>query len=702
MPGLEVTPRDEQTIEILRCFPWGGADLTSNPTGIDPTKGGGASNVVPNRRFGMFAPIKGRQLIAGGTGTNTLQSLALFPYVQQATQSTTELLASSSVGSGTYANNLVLSSCNTGGIGVWGTLNLPTYGGSPGQQPLGNVGGSWALAQQWAFFCSRSDILGYALKVDNNNNVTFSQIAPPVMLGPIVASAYAPNCRLNGAGAITTTNAFYTFTYSNATQESGAAFGANPLGPQAWGSVSATANTGLNPTNNQITMDIPVSPDSQVTTINIYRIDDLLGQFLFVGSVPNTSGYGGSAAGYARFTDNTPSSSVTGQTLIERRDTPAPFYDMTYYMGRMWGFGHDAYTPYWAILNPVVTLTGLAQPAGSSDLWYSNYNEPWGWNSVTQVVQVNPNVYGDVGVAVRGVGGVLVAWKTRSTWLIYGDSPDNLQSPIELGSQLGLVSKQSLISAFGIARWLSNQGVMQFDGANLTNISADIKEFLDGLVQTDLQAACASFHDGMYVLSFPTQSITWIYDTKTQTWFSSTFVATLYATQLEDPSLRIGVGGVEETGLGALDAVYGVANGVTIGGFPVVAAHFAFEGVDDVSTTTPIVSTWMSRVWKPTIPSYWQFESIAIEAATNLAPGSQITVNIITNPGSVGQTTTPITYTMSGLNNPMQVIELPVACQGQTVQIEVVVTGTQGQFYAIEDVKLYGHMIRKMDQGDNN
>jgi hypothetical protein len=209
----------------------------------------------------------------------------------------------------------------------------------------------------------------------------------------------------------------------------------------------------------------------------------------------------------------------------------------------------------------------------------------------------------------------------------------------------------------------------------------------------------------MYVLSFPTQFITWIYDTKTQTWFSSPIVATQYATQLEDPSLRTGVAGVTGTGIGALNPVYGVNQGIFIAGQPTISAYFASEGLDNptsVGNQNAIVSTWTSRVWKPTIASYWQFESVAIEAATNLAPGSQITVNVITNPGSAGQTTTTITYTMSGLNNPMQVIELPVACQGQTVQLEVVVTGTTGQFYAIEDVKLYGHMIRKMDQGDNN
>jgi hypothetical protein len=698
MPGLEVTPRDEQTVEILRCFPWGGVDLTSNPTAIDPSKGGGASNVVPNRRFGMFAPMKGRQYFGVYPLTITPQSLAIFPVANQATQTTTNILGSNA---GT-ANALTLESAPAN-TGVFTSLTIPPFSSYTGtaNPPLGSGGGSWALAGSYAYFCTGHDPYGFAFKVDASNNVTYWQIAPPCFLSLIGGGS--PNVRLNGAGAITTTNAYYAFTYANTVQESGAAYLGGPvgnlgLGPQAWG--------GLNPTNQEIAMDIVISPDPQVTEINIYRIDDLLGQFLYVGSVPNTSGYGGAAAGAARFIDNTPSNQVTGQTLVERRDTPAAFYDVTYYEGRMWGFGHDGYTPYWAVTTGGSgSGNGLYQSVGSSDLWYSNYNEPWGWNSVTQVVQVNPNVYGDIGVAVRGVGGVIVALKTRSTWLVYGDSPDNLQTPVELGSQLGCMSKYSVISALGVLRWVSNQGVMQFDGSNLANISADIKEFLDTLTQTDLQATCASFYDGMYVLSFPTQFITWMYDTKTQTWFSSPIVATQYATQLEDPSLRTGVAGVTGTGIGALNPVYGINQGIFIAGQPTISAYFASEGLDNptsVGNQNAIVSTWTSRVWKPPIASYWQFESVVIEAATNLAPGSQITVNVITNPGSAGQTTTLITYTMSGRNNPMQVIELPVECQGQTVQIEVVVTGTQGKFYAIEDVKLYGHMIRKMDQGDNN
>jgi hypothetical protein len=699
MPGLEITPRDEQTVEILRCFPWGGVDLTSNPTGIDPSKGAGASNIVPNRRFGMFAPMKGRQYLSvytpatGATG----QSLALFPLAQQATQATTELVTSYTTGS-PFNLNLAYAPCATGGFT---TLSLPAYAGYTGSAnpPTGAGGGSWALAGAYAYFCPPHDVAGYDFKIDVNNNVTYWQIAPYCVSS--LSGGGSPNVRLNGTGAITATNVYYTFTYANAVQESGAGFCTQPgsVGPQAWG--------GLNPTNNQILMDIVISPDPQVTEINIYRIDDALGQFLYVGSVPNTSGYGGAAAGAARFTDNTPDNQVTGQTLVERRDTPAPFYDITYYEGRMWGFGHDAYTPYWAYTAGGGAGSGnvLAQAAGSSDLWYSNYNEPWGWNSVTQVVQVNPNVYGDIGVAVRGVGGVIVALKTRSTWLVYGDSPDNLQTPVELGSQLGCMAKQSVISALGVLRWVSNQGVMQFDGQNLTNISGDIKAFLDTLTQTDLQATCASFYDGMYVLSFPTQAITWMYDTRTQAWFSSTIVASLYATQLEDPSLRASVTGVSGTGIGALNAVYGVSSQNFIAGSPAIAAHFASEGLDNPVPggfqQTPIVSTWTSRVWKPPMPSFWQFESVAIECATNLAPSTIITVNVITNPGSLGQATYPATVQYGSLKNPNQVIELPVDAQGQTVQVEVIVTGTLGQFYAIEDVKLYGHMIRKMDQGDN-
>jgi hypothetical protein len=164
------------------------------------------------------------------------------------------------------------------------------------------------------------------------------------------------------------------------------------------------------------------------------------------------------------------------------------------------------------------------------------------------------------------------------------------------------------------------------------------------------------------------------------------------------------VAGVTGTGIGALNPVYGINQGIFIAGQPTISAYFASEGLDNptsVGNQNAIVSTWTSRVWKPPMPSFWQFESVAIECATNLAPSTIITVNVITNPGSLGQATYPATVQYGSLKNPNQVIELPVDAQGQTVQVEVIVTGTLGQFYAIEDVKLYGHMIRKMDQGDN-
>jgi hypothetical protein len=251
--------------------------------------------------------------------------------------------------------DIYVAACNSGGAGV---LQYATLGGAPSNLSLPvawtqSHETSFVPYQNWLFASNGNDT---PLKIDTSLNVTRWGIVAPG----------APSVSVGGTGNLNGTY-YYIITYFNAFQES------------SGGTVSAA----VSPSNQQVVLsNIPVSSDPQVTGRNIYRFGGTMQSTQLVGTITDNT--------TTTFTDNLADTSVTGQTLVQYRDPPQAFFAITTFQGRTWGFGYNG-----------VAVGEPTSISGTSDLWYSNYEEPWGFNSVSQVIPVGRNTGGDIGVEVK-------------------------------------------------------------------------------------------------------------------------------------------------------------------------------------------------------------------------------------------------------------------------------------------------------------
>ena len=678
MPSRTEEKPSKASVTLLEYGPFGGIDATSALVHIPPGLAADVLNAVPNRTYGALRPVRPPLLqtcITNFPGPIT----ALTKFIRSQTASPVPVLLTAIANAGTQTLQFV----PTNGGGYLSVGGLPfiayTYGaGYPTVTQMAVVAnGMFVPLAQYMFYTQR-DPNGLTVKIDTMGNGYSWGIAPALWQ----ASASEP---LNIAGGTAiATNAYYTWTYSNATQESSPAsfYGTLLGGPPINFSTQTPAGPPGPITFNGATiqLDAPMSRDPQVTTVNLYRIDNIAPQWLLVATAPNTSGYGGAAAGWVRFTDFVPSP-PTGQALVQRRDPPAPFYAVCSHKGFVFGFGHDAFFQ-WSGANLQTFAGYLSFPIGASDLWYSIPGEPWSFDNTNQVIPINPNHYGDVAVNLASVGGGLVLLKTRSTWVLYGDSPADFQPPQEVGRNVGCVSFTSMVQALGLLGWASNLGIMLFDGSNLTNIShqgpgsSDIKTFYDNLTPTDIVAIAGTFDDGIFWFSFPTKQLSYGYHLASKSWWKVNFYAPLFATDPEEFFVRPG----------ALDGVYAV-NTVNI------------DNIDrwfSILTFPPTLGMlYTTRTWSTPSPHWWRFTYVKLDAPSSTSP---ITVTVTSNPGTPSAQTYSKTVTFG--NNPFVIVSLPVALQG--TQVNVTLTTTSGTDYQITKLSLYGYIERELTSADSN
>jgi hypothetical protein len=183
------------------------------------------------------------------------------------------------------------------------------------------------------------------------------------------------------------------------------------------------------------------------------------------------------------------------------------FSFITVHQNRVWGFG---------------------TPTDSGALWFSNYNEPWGFNTNTNILECNSTTLDDGAVAMASLGSTMLCLKKRSAYIVYGNTDLTFQPYFAFW--LGCTSPRSLASGFGYAWWESRQGIYFYNGGGFdpvgNNLSSgrfqtsNIKSFLDGLTVADRAASCGFVYDSMYHISFPTKAVTWFYDLRTQQWCS--------------------------------------------------------------------------------------------------------------------------------------------------------------------------------------
>lgn len=317
--------------------------------------------------------------------------------------------------------------------------------------------------QQFLDYDYMVDGIDQVIKIDSSFNVTPAQGAAPTQ---------APTLGSGGSGNLTGVY-YYRFTFANSYQETSA----GPI------SLAFTASAqAIDITN------IPASyPDPQFNIINIYRLGGTWSTWLYVGST---------TAGTSSVTDNLADVDVIGAQLVIFRDVPPDAWTICSYQARMWLFG---------------------QPDSPMGLYYSNYNEPWGYDTTNQFFLIGPDSIIDYAQQLASIGSLLVLFKKMTTWAVYGNDPTSFV-PIKL-FDIGCIAPRSVAAALGVVFWLSRDGVWMFDGAKPTRISTNIESTILNLDLDSLGRATGAYYYGFYILSFPAQSVSFVYDLISQEWY---------------------------------------------------------------------------------------------------------------------------------------------------------------------------------------
>ena len=540
---------------IMKLGPWGGLDASTASASIAPEQAAALLNVVPNRTYGALTPVYGRLFVSsGGNQAHLIDSLGKLSHTYDSEYHI--LSAYSNAGALGFAYMVSPFPNTTGWVDVttskppynyYGQTIIPSLPYTPGI-PFGEM----INFNEYLYYANQDPNMLGTYKWDGTT-LTKWGITQPILF----ALYYTVS-----AGLISAHHVKYIFTYEDAdgNESSQSEFydmaGTFPFGPQTFvnptlsllrfkpwsGSalmvpglplITQDGSIGHNGVYSsmlaildtqtlvdvQIALDFPISSDPKVSKINVYRISDEVPSYLRVGSVANVSGTGGALSGYARFVDNVPNNILAGPTLLTNNDCPAPFYTIFQYKGSIFGFGYPAYNRfannYQTGMTPVTAAPAAAFPPSSfsvefnipgstSELWYTYTNED-SFDSVTRVVPVGVNDPTDIPMGGGAVGGVLLLIKSKTIWIMYGE-PDNFNPPIQI-STVGCTSKASIsFDEQGIARWMTNVGVAQFDGSSLQIITSKYGHNSLEKMFSYLQPI-----DKKTVTSFSTRGFYWLY-----------------------------------------------------------------------------------------------------------------------------------------------------------------------------------------------
>lgn len=608
---------NQDVTELLTVGPFTGLDATTGTYFVGEGLGTDLLNIVPDRRYQSYVTAQGR--VNALAGPLPSQCYGLTKFSRQGMSA------------------VYIAASNSGGLG---TLQQFVLGGSPTPLTLPS-GATIATSNKTVFTqyqnANATPVNGWTftaagtsntLKIDLNLNVTNWQVAPPTI---------APTAVGGGAGNILSLSPYYyRYTYSNATLESSPS-------PISVGIV-------LNFQQANITA-LAASVDAQVTTINVYRLGGSFGAWFLVGSVAN---------GTTTFTDNTADVNLTGQSLVLHRDPPPRFNALETHKERVWGFGYNSsYSYQFNTAQNVFTTTG-PQP---SDLWYSNFTEPWGFDNTNQALSVGRNAGGDVGVGLASVGSILVCFKTKSTWAVFGDTQSDFL--VRKLFDIGCASTQSIVKAYGVVYWLSNRGVYSFDGSTPQYLSLKIRKILDGFSQADLAAAAGFVRGRMVWFSFPTQGISLGYDLDSQEWFKLGWATDNVVFDLDNLSEVTAT----EPSLGIVDS------------------WFAAE----TDLTLPISSTFTSRLSDSSALAATKRYRFAVLQAP-VQTGATANVQVIVDPGPTQKS---VTRTVNiGVGPPRHLISLPPNLVGFEAQLLVVITSSAQT--EVQRVALLGFIERQL------
>jgi hypothetical protein len=383
-------------------------------------------------------------------------------------------------------------------------------------------------------------------------------------------------------------------------------------------------------------------PDGSTYTTNVYRQSAAQPVWYFLTNL-NASNTTMSGV-YQTYTDSSTTDAIISANaqLVFRRDPP-PIYGgnlpaICIHKERTWAF---------TIVNSATLTNGLPQ----CQLLYSNLGRPWEFDYVNNVLLVGnsatPNTpgtyqstYGDEPVALCSLSSVLVALKTRTMWVIYGDDPTNFIAR-QVFSGIGTRARQSIatgpLGTSLVMFWLSEHGVFVFDGSTPLRIDEDVRSLIRTLPLYDRINAVGFYSNLTYYISFPQSGFTLGYFTNTAKWFYLPY-ATSFAFSVPANPPQYG----QTSGINEVTAVRPGTN--------YVDSWFAGGELDlgqpqTVTWTTPITDSGQPQTGK-------EFTHIICSAP--IQPGLLVTVSLYFD-----ATGTPFTYTFDMGRTTRGICEVP-------------------------------------------
>lgn len=335
--------------------------------------------------------------------------------------------------------------------------------------------------EQWGdylFFCNGTDA-GQKIKSDG----TVTRIG-------ITAPSSTPSAAAGAAGSPDGTYN-YRVTYQSATHESS---------PSSISAAVTVASQRVSLTN------IPVSSDSQVTTVNIYRLGGTSTVWSYVGNVSN---------GTTTATDNVADADL-GVELALNRDPPlVTCKQFIVHKNRMFGLTDTTIEP-------------------------SNFNEPEGYNTGNSI-KIDNSSSGDINLRMVSIGSLLFVGRRQSCYGIFGENAGEF-IPKKL-LDIGLVSPLSLVSDANILVGLFEDGIRSFDGSSWQIISTLVDDIFKNISRANRELMSGCIYNKTYYLSSSEEGKTWFFDLSTNEWGELPWGCSrvLSLTGDQDPETIIGV-----------------------------------------------------------------------------------------------------------------------------------------------------------------
>lgn len=130
-------------------------------------------------------------------------------------------------------------------------------------------------------------------------------------------------------------------------------------------------------------------------------------------------------------------------------------------------------------INRIWTLTGneLRFSALDTSIDGEHFND---WDTANNAgAIIIPSGKGDTGTGLYSLNDTLYVFQRRSIWRVYGSSPANFQLR-NVTNEIGMINRRTLVEWNDILIFLSDRGVIFFDGSNVRNVSDGVvNNFID-------------------------------------------------------------------------------------------------------------------------------------------------------------------------------------------------------------------------------